>query len=500
MGFSTLVEGLIFQRTANKHLVNSLIVAHKEESTNNLFNMSKLFYEMLPEELKPMRKASNSKELIFENPTKDSIEKRRNPGLRSKIKVATAGAEGVGRSDTLQNVHISEYAFWPGDKKTTLNGIMQSVPNSSNSMVIIESTANGFDHFKELWDMAINGESDFTPVFFAWFENPEYKMKAPKDMIIDDEEKKLIELYHVNKEQLTWRRWCIKNNCSGDLNLFHQEYPSCPEEAFIATGSPVFDNEKIIARIEYLRKNPIGTKGYLKEDKGELKFVKDIKGCITIFKEPEEGTPYILGADVAEGTINGDYDAVQVLDNITLEQVAVLHYKFDVDIYAEELIKLGKYYNLALIAPEVNFNPGIALNLERLNYSKLYVRQHLDSMTKKITDVLGWKTDKISRPIIITDLIEYVRDYTHLINDIDTLLEMLVFIKNDRGRPEAMLGKHDDLVLSYGIALGAQYQQTKNKDKKSFDISKLPEDLKEDYYNAKPELRPYLLKKWGVMK
>lgn len=499
MGFSTLVEGLIFQRTTNKKLVNSLIVAHKEESTNNLFNMSKLFYEMLPNQLKPMRKASNSKELIFENPTKDPAEKKNNPGLRSKIKCATAGGEGVGRSDTLQNVHISEYAFWTGDKKNTLNGIMQSVPNNKNTMVIIESTPNGFEHFKELWDMAVSGESDFKAVFFPWFEHPEYRMPASY-MILDEEEKNLVKNYNVDMDQLTWRRWCIKNNCSNDLNLFHQEYPANPQECFIATGSPCFDVQKIINRIAELRKNKIGRKGYLKDVKGIIKFVYDDKGSITLFKDPEPDKPYVLGADVSEGTINGDYDAVQVLDNITLEQVAVLHYKYDVDTYAEELVKLGKFFNYGLLAPEVNFNPGIVINLERLNYSKIYVRQHLDSMTKKVTDVLGWRTDKISRPIAITDLIEYVRDHTDLINDLDTLYEMLSFIKNDRGRPEAMQGKNDDLVLAYSIALSAQYQQSKQIEKNSFDISKLPPDLKDDYYNAKPEIRAYLLKKWGVVK
>ena len=61
MGFSTLTEALIFHRTATKHNVNSLIIAHKDEATTNLFNMSKLFYSELPIQLKPLRKASNAK-------------------------------------------------------------------------------------------------------------------------------------------------------------------------------------------------------------------------------------------------------------------------------------------------------------------------------------------------------------------------------------------------------------------------------------------------------
>ena len=80
MGFSTLTEALIFHRTVTRRNVNSLIVAHKDESSNNLFNMSKLFYENLPPELQPMRKASNARELVFENPTKNQLRETAQPG------------------------------------------------------------------------------------------------------------------------------------------------------------------------------------------------------------------------------------------------------------------------------------------------------------------------------------------------------------------------------------------------------------------------------------
>lgn len=92
MGFSTLTEALIFHRTATKENVNSLIIAHKDDATSNLFSMSKLFYNELPSMLKPHRKASNAKELIFDSPARaENI-----IGLNSKIKCATAGGDGVG--------------------------------------------------------------------------------------------------------------------------------------------------------------------------------------------------------------------------------------------------------------------------------------------------------------------------------------------------------------------------------------------------------------------
>ena len=158
-GISTVTEGLMFQDTVTRPNVKTLIVAHDTTATGNLFKMNKLFYDCLPPWARPLRKNSNAKELVFENPTRDDGEKRRRPGLRSSIRCQTAGKGGVGRSDTLTNVHISEYAFWPNNKEDLLLGVMQTVPNDPGTMVVIESTANGVEHFKALWDGAVAGDN-----------------------------------------------------------------------------------------------------------------------------------------------------------------------------------------------------------------------------------------------------------------------------------------------------------------------------------------------------
>ncbi len=99
--------------------------------------------------MKPMLRTSNAQELVFENPSRSA--RSRSPGLRSRLKCATAGGRGIGRSDTLWCVHLSEYAFWPenGESKAeTLAGILQAVPSLPGTMFVIESTANGFEDFK----------------------------------------------------------------------------------------------------------------------------------------------------------------------------------------------------------------------------------------------------------------------------------------------------------------------------------------------------------------
>lgn len=495
MGFSTLTEALIFHRTATKHNVNSLIIAHKDEATTNLFNMSKLFYSELPIQLKPLRKASNAKEIIFDAPSRMEELK----GLNSKIKCATAGGDGVGRSDTLSNVHISEFAFWTGNKMETLNGLLQSVPSRAGTMVIIESTANGFDDFKRLWDKAVSGENDFVPVFFPWFEMEEYQ-RAYDGFPYTEEEEELTERFGLTPEQISWRRWCIKNNCGGDLNLFKQEYPATPEEAFIATGACVFDTQTIINRINDLKDyRPLKRGLFLYDYDGlnisNIRWQDNDKGCIKLFKDVVNGCPYVLGGDTAgEGS---DFFTAHIIDNTTGEQVAVLHEdNIDEDEYAKQVYCLGMYYNTALIGLEANFSTFPIRELSRLEYPKQYVREAPDTYTGAIKKSFGFRTTSATRPPIIANLVQIVRDDIQLINDVDTLREMLSFVKI-KGKAQAEDGEHDDLVMGLAITYEVRKQQDMVYRTGAKDKAKWEDDQYADYWNADEETRRKLIDLWG---
>ncbi len=453
MGFSTETEAIIFKNVVTKHNYNAGIVAHKEDSTANLFNMSKRMYEYLPDEIKPTQKKSNAKELVFNNDT--------GTGLDSKMKCMTAGGKGIGRSDTFNALHLSELAFWQGDKKEILTGLFQAVPSTTNdTMIIIESTANGFEYFKEMWDKAVAGENDFYPLFIGWNELEEYQLPYTGFELTEDE-KELQKVYGLTLEQLTWRRWCIKNNCGGDIDTFKQEYPICPEEAFLSTGKCYFDKEKIIKRIKNILQ-PITIGCFLCDYTGilikNIRFQEDKKGYIKIYKKPIEGRPYVIGGDTAgEGS---DYFTLHVLDNITGEEVAVLKQEFDETEYVKQAYCLGKYYNWALIGLETNFSTYPTKKLEELKYPNLFIREKEDTYTGKTEKSFGFRTTPITRPLILGELQEIVIEETDKINDYDTLLEMLSFIKNKQGRAEAEQGYHDDLVMGLAIAHYIRPQQS----------------------------------------
>lgn len=460
MGFSTVIEAILFWGTATARNVVALVVAHQEDATNNLFTMAKRFYDYLPERLRPMRKASNARELLFAAPTKASPG---TAGLDSSIRIATAGGHGVGRSFTLKLAHLSEFAFWPGDKAETLNGIMQAVPDEADTMVFIESTANGFDQFKDLWDEAVDawgrGDRDgWCPFFAAWWQMAEYRRKVPPGFQRTDEEETLAEAYGLDDEQLSWRRWCIKINCSGDVKKFRQEYPSSPDEAFVASGSCIFDQEAIILWRERCKGN-VQARGRFQYDYdgvsiSNIRWENDPAGEIVILDQPVQGRPYVLGGDTAgdSGGKWSDFFVGQVLDNTTGAQAAVLHGKFDEDLYARQIYCLGMHYNKALVGVETNYSTHPVKELDRLGYPNLYIREVPDTYTGATKKAYGFDTNRSTRPLIIAELVAVARDNLSLIRHYGTLGEMLSFADNERGRPEALPGKHDDLVMALAIA------------------------------------------------
>lgn len=498
LGFSTATEGVFFHDLNFSFNKVAMIVSFDEDSAVTINDMADRFYKYMPQAIKPKRRPSRGKGILFENPRFDDsqpISKDNDPGLQNKFLVETAKNLNAGSSYTINYLHISELAKWDKPEET-MTSIMQSVPDFG-AIVIVESTAKGMNYFQELWDNAEQRKNNFVPLFVAWFENKRYR--APyTGFDLTPYEREIKELYRLDNDQLQWRRNTIKDKLNGDENLFKQEYPCCAEEAFLTTGTPVFNNEIIIKRIRQLEANPIGERGRLEMTGEVVRFVPDDRGWYTIFKHPEAERPYISGDDVAQGVEGGDYDAAPMLDNITLEQVAVLHGHMDVDLYAEELNKFGRYYNNALIAPETNFNPGIVINLEKLNYPKMYMRQDMHTIGKDIKMVFGWKTDMTNRNAIISELVEYVREHIHLIHHVQTLREMLTFVKNKQGRPEALSGKHDDLVMAYAITLAIRNQQTTRLPKAQPSLKDLPQDLQDDYRKASPDMKQYMLNKWGI--
>ena len=264
------------------------------------------------------------------------------------------------------------------------------------------------------------------------------------------------------------------------------------------TGKTVFDGKAVTARLLEVQKTIRAEVGLFEYDYDgqritNIKWVNDETGCIRIYTKPGEGIPYVIGGDTAgEGS---DYFVGQVIDNSTGKQAAALRGHFDEDIYARQMYCLGKYYNDALIGIETNFSTYPVKELERLGYIKMYVREVEDTYTGAIRQAYGFKTTALTRPVIISELIKIAREHIGYICDEDTLLEMLTFVRNEKLRPEAEAGAHDDCVMALAITYYIRTQQrTAIKAERTSEWTK---SMWDDYRNASADERKYLIAKWG---
>lgn len=267
------------------------------------------------------------------------------------------------------------------------------------------------------------------------------------------------------------------------------------------TGKSVFDSRAVTARLqEDLTPSVRGM--FVFDYDGlrisRIRFDESADGFIKIYKAPEPGVPYVIGADTAGD--GSDSFVAQVLDNRTGEQVAALRHRTDEDLFTHQLFCLGMYYNTALIGVETNWSTYPVMELERLRYPRQYVRETFDSFTHKVKTAYGFNTNTKTRPVIISELITAVRDDIRIVNDEDTLEEMLTFVRDESYRPEAEEGAHDDCVMALAIAHHIRPQQSCVKEAEEGETVEWSESMWEDYRRATAAERDYLVKKWGKPK
>ena len=236
-------------------------------------------------------------------------------------------------------------------------------------------------------------------------------------------------------------------------------------------GKTVFDARQVSKRLSEITKPlKVGHFEYKYDDTKspgkkitDIRWINDKNGYIEIYETPNLNH-YCIGGDTAgEGS---DWFTGHVLNAKTGKQVARLRHQMDEDLYVRQMYCLGYYYSSnnkgktkpALICIESNFSSYPNKELARIGYPNLYVREKEDRFTGIMDKSYGFKTTSITRPVIIAELVKIVRENVELINDKLTLEEMLTFVRNEKGRPEAQEGAHDDLVMGLAIAYYARNQ------------------------------------------
>ncbi len=438
-GISTLSEALLLTWTATEDLVNSVVTAHEAPATKRIAEMADLMIDHSP--LKHVTRKVGTERFIG----------------RSKLSISTAGSPEAQRGADITAFHGSEVAFWPHPE--ALTATLQAIPYASQSLCILESTANGKTHegslFYQEWLRAAAGESDFLPIFLPWFQMPEYRLVGMTVDEMDEEEAEGMRVFNWDQEQVAWRRYAISTLCQGDLDKFHQEYPSTPDEAFIQSGLPFFRKSDLL----YLEPHMEKGRRYRIDQRGTLE--EDQTGPLTIWRMPKPGRTYVIAADSSLG-IDDDSrsrSAAEVLDMESMEQVAEYDAAAAPHVLGRHLVGMGRLYNEALLCPEVQSSGGgggreVLRYIQDCDYWNLHRWKGSgpDQVQPRAGSLYGWETTSRTRPRMLANLIQVVKERSCVIHSRTLLDQFHNFGQNDSERYEAISG-HDDLLIAYSIAL-----------------------------------------------
>jgi hypothetical protein len=505
VGFSSATQAKMIHRCTFRQHYEAVVVAQDGKTGEKLYNIGEKIYVNLPNdpELKP--KLGRHRRAQFLHFVGDGLWQHGEAFPDSSYFVDTAGEYEAGRGATPSAIHASEVAFWPA-AMTKLTALKNSVPREAETMFVIESTAKGYNEFKDLWDDAEQGRGSYEAFFWPWWKEAEYKLDfdSPDErerFVIGDpndpraeEEPDLVKHYELTLEQLNWRRLTISDECNGDVPTFHQEYPSSPEEAFISTGSKVFDpyrSAQLMKRVERtdpskpdllipgpviadltptdMRTEPTMS-GTIEVPGGAL-LERRQKGILTQaapwrFWLPEDGdgqlvrdSEYVMGVDVSGGktetTQEPDYHAIEVIDHRTREQVAEYRSRVEPRLLVMEILLGALFFNQALVAIERTGSWGMAplsILYNDYHYPFLYRSRKTGTTSDKVEHRLGWDTNTRTKPLLIAGMAELIRIEEDGIKSRALAGEFRTYTRTEKGTTEAEPGKYDDLAMAFMIA------------------------------------------------
>lgn len=461
LGFTTFIDLFILDEILFNPNKEGLIIAHKVTDAAEIFSKKvdfavRNFCEELQQALFVLKRNSAKKIQV-------SIEEGTHKGSISGITVSISG-----RGGTNHYLHVSELAamcvLFPKRANDLEQSTFPSVP--FDGYIFLESTAEGaagrfYEIFNDGWLIRhtitpMLSRVKFMPHFYNWTWDDMELKKITEAIPVENMEGGEIDWGEYQKEhgltdiEITYyyMKWL---QLGKNISKLRQEYPTTAEEAFVSTGQTYFPTTKVVSMLATAKK---GIRGELiPNEKGDIIFQETATGRLEVFEKPEQGTQYVVGGDTAEGLAHGDAQVLYVVNHKTENCAAIYHSQEPPDEFARTAYQVGKYYNWALLAIESN-KDGLWVNdnLEKAGYLNLYSRKIFDDITQKATKMFGWKTTSATRPFLLASLKAVFLRKTEGF-PAQLLGEMLSFIRNQRGRPEAMQGKHDDCFVKNTLIL-----------------------------------------------
>lgn len=373
--------------------------------------------------------------------------------------------------------HLSEVAFWCDSTRRTpedfIRAIAGSVPLEPLTAVVMESTANGVgSYFHTEWLRAKGGESDKRPVFVPWWEIEIYRLPVDDPWAVWQSmtpyERTLWER-GLTLEMIAW--YHAKRRETQTDAMMQAEYPTDDTEAFVNSGSGVFDHT-LVDRLRLGCLEPIarGEPMESSDSRGRLsvRLADDPTGCMRVWKYPVAANPrmrdrYVVAVDIGGRSQQSDYSVIAVFDRGTSgddrpEVVAQWRGHIDHDLLARKAEMIARWYHEALLVVESNTwesDSDGAYILSDLNrsYPNLYVRRHEETSRMGLDSRPGFHTNRSTKRMAIDRLIACVREGLYIEHDRLACNELCTYEQLPNGAYAARRGHHDDILMTRAIAL-----------------------------------------------
>jgi hypothetical protein len=400
---------------------NVLILATKQETAKNMIRSIKTVFKYIPKWILDIAKikVDNRNSVEFEN--------------GSRVKAITTSAD-AGRSESVSLLIIDEAAhienfeeIWTGTAPTISTGgsvIIMSSPNGTGNIFhkLFEGARNNENGFNTKYGHYVNPDNplEMTDEKFPWWVHPEHNLTWFKAETGDKSPRE------INQEFLA------EFNASGDTFIYHEDIGRLERQCVPHMNRYEFDKN------------------------------------FWMWKGPESNGAYLITSDVSRGDAE-DYSAFHVirLDVSPIEQVAEYKGKIRPDKLGLLLMDVSKMYNNATVAPENNsgWSGQAILKMEEAQFPFIYYSRRRKSKDKDTTlvdpyyamyrnDYLpGYSITSANRLPMLAKLEQYVRTHDIKINSSRTVEELKTFVMKEGGRPEALRGYNDDLVMSLAAGI-----------------------------------------------